>query len=174
VHAHEGHRQISEHYWGCGCVAPARRAAGKPPRARARPAPRKDAFGKIVTAYNESYFARPDAQRALNGLRRITDHGRNAITGGRARRAIAAIREQRSNALFTRTVGRSAAPVADASAPMYDELPTSSVSATFDQRRGRNVSKNCLGDLRIAPFSTCLFRSFPRPGLRRPERRCSP
>jgi hypothetical protein len=88
VHAHEeAHRQISEHYYK-DAVAVARKLGepliGKPFAGKgATPsAAEKDAFGKIVTAYNESYFARTRMRSAAANERfdEITDHGRNAIT----------------------------------------------------------------------------------------------
>ncbi len=98
VHAHEeAHRQISEHYYkDAAAVA---RKLGEPLIGKVfagtgatRAAAEKDAFGKIVTAYNESYFARTRMRSAAANDRfdEITDHSRNAIAEAEAiARAIA-------------------------------------------------------------------------------------
>jgi hypothetical protein len=88
VHAHEeAHRQISEHYYK-DAVAVARKL-GEPligklfaGKGATPSAAEKDAFGKIVTAYNESYFARTRTRSAAANERfdEITDHGRNPIS----------------------------------------------------------------------------------------------
>ena len=88
VHAHEdAHRQISEHYYK-DAAAVARKLGepliGKPFAGKgATPsAAEKDAFAKIVTAYNDSYFARTRTRSAAANERfdEITDHGRNPIS----------------------------------------------------------------------------------------------
>jgi hypothetical protein len=87
LHAHEeAHRQISEHYYENAATV-ARTLAepliGKPitGTGATRAAAEKNAFDRLVKAYNESYFERTRSRAAAANARfdEITDHGRNAV-----------------------------------------------------------------------------------------------